>query len=118
MLWNALWYAPARASLHYLRKNTVEDVPLHDAAIDNARDLIAAIREAQETLTFDRERRRTLPLLPLLPQPLPRRATSDSPLIHLLARYSDARIDSDRIVIVGFCQPQVTKLRRPPRTDS
>ena len=44
---------PARASLHYLRKNTVEDVPLHDAAVDNARDLIAAIREAQETLTFD-----------------------------------------------------------------
>jgi hypothetical protein len=25
------------------------------------------------------------------------------------ARYSDARIESDRIVIVGFCHPQVTK---------
>jgi CRISPR/Cas system-associated exonuclease Cas4 (RecB family) len=44
---------PVRASLHYLRSDVVEDVPLHDAAIGSARDLIAALRDAQETLAFE-----------------------------------------------------------------
>ncbi|HZL55675.1 MAG TPA: PD-(D/E)XK nuclease family protein, partial [Bryobacteraceae bacterium] len=43
---------PARASLYYLRANIVEEVPLDDAAMERARELIASIREAQEDLAF------------------------------------------------------------------
>ncbi len=44
---------PVRASLHYLRPDVVVDVGLGDEEIEAARGLIASVRDAQETLTFD-----------------------------------------------------------------
>jgi len=44
---------PVRASLHYLRPDLVVDVGLGDGGIDAARGLIAGLREAQETLSFE-----------------------------------------------------------------
>jgi RecB family exonuclease len=44
---------PVGASLHYLRADSVVEVGLGDAEIEAARGLIADLREAQETLSFD-----------------------------------------------------------------
>ena len=44
---------PISASLHYLKHGVVEAVDLSDAAITDARELIGALRNAQEHLTFE-----------------------------------------------------------------
>jgi RecB family exonuclease len=44
---------PVRASVHYLRPDLVVEVGLGDGGIDTARGLIAGLREAQETLSFE-----------------------------------------------------------------
>jgi ATP-dependent exoDNAse (exonuclease V) beta subunit len=44
---------PAHAWLHFLRSDLVVEVPLNDATLDNARQLIADLREAQDRLQFD-----------------------------------------------------------------
>jgi CRISPR/Cas system-associated exonuclease Cas4 (RecB family) len=44
---------PAYAWLHFLRSDLVVEVPLNDATLDNARQLIADLREAQDRLQFD-----------------------------------------------------------------
>jgi CRISPR/Cas system-associated exonuclease Cas4 (RecB family) len=44
---------PAHAWLHFLRADLVVEVPLNDATLDNARRLIADLREAQDRLQFD-----------------------------------------------------------------
>ncbi len=44
---------PKRASLHFLRPNTVVGVALDDATIDAARRLIASVRHAQNSLNFE-----------------------------------------------------------------
>jgi ATP-dependent helicase/nuclease subunit A len=44
---------PAHAWLHFLRPDTVVEVPLDDAAIQKVKDLLAELRTAQDTLRFD-----------------------------------------------------------------
>ena len=48
----ALGLRPKVASLHFLRPNTVVEVPLDDEAIDSARALIAGLRKSQNELSF------------------------------------------------------------------
>ncbi len=44
---------PFRASLHFLRHDAIEEVRIDDDAIRDARELIARLRKAQNSLTFD-----------------------------------------------------------------
>ncbi len=44
---------PNAAWLHFLRSDTIEQIPLDEPALNHARSLISQLREAQNTLTFN-----------------------------------------------------------------
>jgi len=44
---------PAKAYLHFLRPNSIVEVPVDATALGRARDLIAQLRDAQNSLQFD-----------------------------------------------------------------
>ncbi len=48
----ALGRMPTAASLHFLRADVIKQIPLDEPALEQARTLIARLREAQDTLTF------------------------------------------------------------------
>jgi ATP-dependent helicase/nuclease subunit A len=49
----ALGKRPARAYLHFLRPNRISEIRIDDGLLNNARELIERLREAQNDLRFD-----------------------------------------------------------------